>query len=208
MNDRATDGDGSVPVSENAHETIPPKRRGPEHFVRRRFARAIEWGSRHPFIGCLGCLGLGIVLLAIVAVIAIFLAVTFSEGEDFPPSLELPVSDARTSLNEADPAVEEYVAGIVAFDAQRMLQSYDTEIRDAMAAQGQTAAEFQSRLDTAKASGGRIVSARQIASYRLNNGARYVFYIMNREGFPPSGGREEIYFIFTVSPTGKILRVV
>ena len=198
-----------MPSQSPSAEMVPRvERRGAGQFIRRQFARLISWGSRHPFLGCLGCLGLltilGIVIL--VAITALF--ILFSGEEDSSASLELPVNEAGTSLNESDPAVEEYVAGIVAFDAERMLRAYDEEIRAAMTSQGQTVAEFQTRLDQAKAAGGRVVSARQIASYRLNNGARYVFYIMTREGFPPSGGREEIYFIFTVSPTGKILRVV
>ena len=185
-----------------------PRRPGPGAFIRRQFARAIEWGSRHPYVGCIGCLGLGIVLIGVIVAVGLFLGVAFTNDDESPDALELPVNEAGTSLNEPDPSVEEYVAGIIEFNAERMLQSYDVEIRNAMSAQGQNVAEFQARLDQAKAAGGKVVSARQIASYRLNNGARYVFYIMSREGFPPSGGLEEIYFIFTVAPSGKILRVV
>ena len=182
--------------------------RGIGQIVRRQFARLIEWGSRHPILGCLGCLGFLAILGVMILTAGIFLFVLFSGEEESDTILELPVNEARTSLNEIDPAVEEYVAGIVAFDAEKMLQAYDEEIRVAMTSQGQSAVEFQSRLDQAKAAGGRILSARQVASYRLNNGARYVFYVLTREGFPPGGGLEEIYFIFTVSPSGKILRVV
>ncbi len=203
--------DREKPASAHEHHvdaTDATRRRGPGAFIRRQLASAIEWGSRHPLIGCVGCLGLALGLLGVIAAIGLFLGVAFTTEDDSPDALELPVNEAGTSLNEPDPSVEEYVAGIVEFDAERMLGSYDSEIRNAMSAQGQSVADFQTRLDQAKAAGGKIVSARQIASYRLNNGARYVFYIMSREGFPPSGGLEEIYFIFTVSPSGKILRVV
>ena len=39
------------------------------------------------------------------------------------------------------------------------------------------------------------------------DGRRYVFYIVRRVGFPPGGGSEELYFVFTVDPSGKILNV-
>jgi hypothetical protein len=35
-----------------------------------------------------------------------------------------------------------------------------------------------------------------------------VFYIVRRSGYPPSGAPEELYFVFTVDPEGKILNIV
>lgn len=119
----------------------------------------------------------------------------------------LEVNQIGTVINDPDAYVEEYVAAMEAFDAERMWATYNDDVRRELSSRGRSAAELQRGIESARAAGAKIDAAIRIGNYPLRDGRRYVFYIIRRSGFPPDGGPEEVYFIFTVDPNGKLLSV-
>jgi hypothetical protein len=158
----------------------------------------------------LGCLG-ALVVLAPLCLLTLRLGgelvVGRTEREALWPLEPVEVNDIGAVVNDPSDQVEEYVAGLREFDAQRVWATYNEQVRSELTSRGRSPAELQRGLSEAQAEGARIEKAVRIGNYPLRDGRRYVFYVITRSGFPPDGGTEEIYFVFTVDPTGKILSV-
>lgn len=174
---------------------------------RRLIARYIQFAAHHRLLGCLGCLGTLLVVLVLCGLVATGTRLLPGRGE-LAEYQEIPVNDVGTLIVASEDGVEQYIDGMTDFDAQTMWDAYAEEARSRMADQGASVDQLQQGMDQARARGARIDSARSLGSYPLRDGRRYVFYIVRRSGFPPNGGAEELYFVFTVDPQGKILNVV
>lgn len=194
----------STPAIESTAGPAHSHRAGFWPRLRHLLAQAIRLGLRRRAIGCLG-----IALLAVLVIGAGLLALRALSPE--PDSLaqleQVPVNDAGTVVNEQVEGVEQYIAGMMAFDAQPMWESYAESVRTELQSRGQSMSQLQDGLDSARAQGAAIDGVRQVGTFPLRDGRRYVFYIVARHGFPPNGGDEELYFIFTVDPFGKVLNV-
>jgi hypothetical protein len=167
-------------------------------------ARYVHLLARHRFVGCL----LGLIVLLGLCGLTLALARRLTPGQaELAPLAEVETNEAGTLILVHEDSVEEYVAGMTDFDAQRMWSAYADAVTTEMAARGRTVEELQRGLDQARQSGARIEDARALGTFPLRDGRRYVFYIVRRSGFPPNGGPEELYFIFTVDPSGKILNI-
>lgn len=193
----------SPPPTEPEAPVAPP-RRGPWGIVRGIAARYIRFVVRHRFLGCLGSLLLLFFLCAAISLVAARLT---PEEEERAALVEVETNQIGSVLNEPVEPVESYIAAMMAFDAQGMWAAYNEEARTQLAARGGSAEQLQQGLDQARGAGARYTGAVRIGNYPLRDGRRYVFYILSRTGFPPSGGDEEVYFIFTVDPDGRILNV-
>lgn len=167
-------------------------------------ARYVAFVVRHRFLGCLTSLFL---LLFACGGVTILAARLVPGSSDFAPVDELDVNEIGTVVNESEEPVDAYVQAMTNFDAQGMWDAYNDQARTRLTSQGADVKQLQQGLDQAKNAGARYLGTRQIANYQLRDGRRYVFYILARTGFPPNGGDEELYFIFTVDPTGHILNV-
>jgi hypothetical protein len=158
-------------------------------------------------LGCLGALVLLAPLCLLTLRLGSGLVVGRTEREPLWPLEPVEVNDIGAVVNDPSDQVEEYVTGLREFDAQRMWATYNEQIRGELSSRGRSAAELQRGLSEAQAHGARIEQAVRIGNYPLRDGRRYVFYVITRSGFPPNGGTEELYFVFTVDPAGKILSV-
>jgi hypothetical protein len=127
--------------------------------------------------------------------------------EPLAPLERVEVNTVGTVMNDPVGPVEEYIAGMRAFDAQRMWATYNEQVRAELTSRGQGPDQLQRGLTDAQSRGARIEAAHRIGNYPLRDGRRYVFYVITRSGFPPNGGTEEVYFIFMVDPAGRILIV-
>lgn len=112
-----------------------------------------------------------------------------------------------TALDQPIPTVEQYLAGLREFDARKMWDAYGDEARQEIEQQGGTLAILQSRLDQAKAGGGRYEKFDRIGTYLLADGRAFCFYVATRRGFPNAPNPEQIFYVFTVDPQGKILEI-
>jgi hypothetical protein len=171
---------------------------------RRALALYLRLLARQRFVGCI----FGLIVLLTICGLALWAARLAVGGDDELASLqEAETNEAGTLILAQEDAVEQYLAGMAEFDAQRMWGAYADAVREEMVARGRSVEELQRGLDQARQNGARIEGGRPLGTYPLRDGRRYVFYIVRRSGFPPTGGAEELYFIFTVDPTGKILNV-
>ncbi len=125
-----------------------------------------------------------------------------------PDSAASPSPIVRTAPpTTPPPAVEEYIKGMTTFNAHLMWEALDPQAIQAMESQGGSEQFLQQRLDDAKQKGARYESVAFIGGYPLRNGDRYFFYVVSRRGFDQNGGADQIFFVFTVGPNGKILKI-
>jgi hypothetical protein len=176
--------------------------------VRYFLARYVQFWSRHRSLGCLGAL---VVVVPLALLLLRLAGAALPSGpvarEEIWPLEPVETNDVGTVINEPADQVEEYIAGMREFDAQRMWSSYNEQIRSELSSRGRSPDELQRGLSQARAGGARIDGAVRLGNYPLRDGRRYVFYVVTRTGFPPNGGTEELYFVFTIDRAGKILSV-
>jgi hypothetical protein len=105
------------------------------------------------------------------------------------------------------PSVNSYIKGLTEFDAQLMWAALDDDAINAMKSRGGSLEALQSGLDDAKRRGARYEDITMIGTYPLQGGGKYLFYVLSRRGFSGNEQLEQVYFVFTVSPGGKITRI-
>jgi len=171
---------------------------------RRLLARYLRLLARHRFVGCL--FGL-IVLLSLCGLTLAAARLISPRSEELAPLEETETNEVGSLIIANEDGVEAYLDAMEAFDAQKMWDAYADSARADLAARGRSVEELQRGLAQAQQRGARIDGWRSLGTYPLRDGRRFVFYIVRRSGFPPDGSPEELYFIFTVDPSGKILNV-
>src|SRR3989442_469766 len=65
----------------------------------------------------------------------------------------------------------------------------------------------QKGLDDARQRGARYEDITMIGNYPLQDGRKYLFYVLSRRGFTGPEQLEQVYFVFTVARDGKITRI-
>jgi hypothetical protein len=76
-----------------------------------------------------------------------------------------------------------------------------------MRSRGGSLDALQAGLDDAKKRGARYEDITMIGNYPLQDGRKYLFYVLSRRGFGQQDQLEQVYFIFTVNKDGKIARI-
>ena len=107
----------------------------------------------------------------------------------------------------AVPSVDSYIKGLTQFDAKLMWGSLSDEAIQAARARGGSLEALQQGLDEARQRGGRYEGVEMIGSYPLQDGRKYLFYVLSRRGFTGPEQLEQVYFVFTVAKDGKITRI-
>jgi hypothetical protein len=108
---------------------------------------------------------------------------------------------------EQVPSVNSYIKGLTEFDAKLMWAALDDDAINAMKSRGGSLEALQSGLDDAKRRGARYEDITMIGTYPLQGGGKYLFYVLSRRGFSGNEQLEQVYFVFTVNPGGKITRI-
>lgn len=144
-----------------------------------------------------------------------FAATTIS-GRSTPSSLPvasvgsqaaaLPVTQASSQTTSV-PAVNEYIKGMTTFNAKLMWDALDQQAIQAMTSQGGSEQALQQRLNDAKQNGAIYERVVYVGGYPLRNGDRYLFYVVSRRGFAGQGVFDQVFFVFTVGPNGKIIKI-
>ncbi len=104
-------------------------------------------------------------------------------------------------------SVDEYIKGMTTFNAQLMWDALDPRAVQAMVSQGGSQQALQQRLDDAKQNGAQYEDVTFIGGYPLRNGERYLFYVVTRRGFAGPNVSDQVFFVFTVGPNGKIVKI-
>lgn len=130
-------------------------------------------------------------------------------GGGATPAREVRATRSGTSNLTADavPAVESYIKGLTQFDARLMWGALADEAITGMKARGGSVEALQAGLDDAKRRGARYEDITMIGTYPLQNGGRYLFYVLSRRGFVSGDQLEQVYFVFTVNREGKITHI-
>lgn len=128
------------------------------------------------------------------------------------PTATSPIATPITAVQAAPattpPAsVDEYINGMTSFDAQKMWDALDPQAVQAMQSQGGSEQQLQQRLTDAKQKGASYEGVVFVGGYPLQNGDRFLFYVVSRRGFAGAGVADQVFFVFTVGPNGKILRI-
>jgi hypothetical protein len=108
---------------------------------------------------------------------------------------------------EAVPSVDSYIKGLTQFDARLMWGSLSDEAIQAMRSRGGSLEALQKGLDDARQRGARYEDITMIGNYPLQDGRKYLFYVLSRRGFTGPEQLEQVYFVFTVAKDGKITRI-
>jgi hypothetical protein len=122
-----------------------------------------------------------------------------------PPASAVPVQAA--ALASPSPSVNDYIKGMTTFDSTLMWSALDTPAIQAMTTQGGSQQALQKRLDDAKQNGARYDEVDFIGGYTLKNGDHYFFYVVTRRGFAGPGVADQVFFVFTVGQSGKIVKI-
>jgi hypothetical protein len=119
-----------------------------------------------------------------------------------PPATKLGAINA-----DAVPSVDSYIKGLTQFDAKLMWGALSEEAIQSMRSRGGSLDALQAGLDDAKKRGARYEDITMIGNYPLQDGRKYLFYVLSRRGFGQQDQLEQVYFIFTVNKDGKIARI-
>ena len=124
-----------------------------------------------------------------------------------PSTAAAPVSVRAASQVRPTAAVQQYIQGMVGFNAHLMWQSLSSSAIQSMVSQGGSEAALQQRLDQARQQGAKYDDVTYIGGYSLNDGSKYFFYVVSRHGFSTTNTADQVFFVFTVGPDGKILQI-
>src|SRR5262249_41857731 len=118
-------------------------------------------------------------------------------------------SAAKVGTINADavPSVDNYIKGLTQFDARLMWGALSDDAISQMKQRGGSLEVLQAGLDDAKRRGARYEDITMIGNYPLQDGRKYLFYVLSRRGFSGQDQLEQVYFVFTVSKDGKITRI-
>lgn len=180
--------------------------------VRRLLAIFIQLFVWHPVAG---------LVVAVVAVGAIGIGLGGShslqllQGQVTPSgvvSSRVPAPATNVSVQSAPsvappPSVTQYIRGMTSFNAQLMWDALDQQAIQAMQSQGGSQQQLQQRLDDAKNNGASYEDVTYVGGYPLQNGQKYFFYVVSRRGFASPGQFDQVFFVFTVGPNGKIVKI-
>jgi len=121
-----------------------------------------------------------------------------------PPSV---VNSTNATVEAPPQAVQDYIRGMTTFDAKLMWNALSPEAISQMQSRGGSLDQLQQGLNEMKRAGARYEEVSYIGGYPLRDGSRYFFYVMSRRGFAGPGAVDQVYFVFTIGPDGKILKI-
>jgi hypothetical protein len=119
----------------------------------------------------------------------------------------VPAVRAASASADAPQAVQDYIRGMTNFDAKLMWNALSADAVSQMQSKGGSLDKLQQGLDEMKRSGARYEEVSYIGNYPLRDGTHYFFYVMSRRGFSGPNAVDQVYFVFTIGPDGKILRI-
>ena len=128
-------------------------------------------------------------------------------GATGSPRSAAPVVQSAGGLPPPAPAVEAYVQGMLDFDASLMWSAMDAESIAIMEGGGGSIAMLQKDLDEMRRAGARYDDVAYVGAYPLADGGAYFFYVVSRRGFVAANALDQVYFVFTVGPDGRIASI-
>ena len=123
------------------------------------------------------------------------------------PSAATPVAVRPAPQVRPSPAVQQYIQGMVGFNAHLMWQSLSQTAIQSMTSQGGSEEALQQKLDQARQLGAAYDDVTYVGGYPMKDGTEYFFYVVSRRGFSAPNAADQEFFVFTVGTDGKILAI-
>jgi hypothetical protein len=163
--------------------------------IKRIMHRLIRGTVEHP-------IRLVIVLLALFGAAAL---VIFQAG--LPSmSLALPISPSFRG-GSAPKSTENYMKGTETFNADLVWNSLSDDAQNRYRSRGGSMQQLQQQMDQAKQAGAQLDQVTYIGGQSFPDGTSMHFYTVLTKGPQAQSTAEPIPYVFTLDPSGKIVRV-
>jgi len=122
-------------------------------------------------------------------------------------SLALPTAPAFHVGSSEPVATENYMKGTETFNAQLVWDSLSDEAQNRYRSRGGSMQALQSQMDQAKQAGAQLDQVTYIGGQSFPDGTSMHFYTVLTKGPSAQSTAEPIPYVFTLDPSGKIVRV-
>lgn len=152
-------------------------------------------------------------LSSIAVVVLLGVALLFVSGRVPPPLLAQARGGSTPSAvmpqgNIPAPAsTESFMKGQASFNADLVWDALSNDLHDNLTAQGSDKQAIQDQLDQYKKEGRQIDSFTYVGGYAPGGSKAFYFYVASIRRPELNGQADQVFFAFTVDPSGKIIRV-
>ena len=122
-------------------------------------------------------------------------------------SLALPTTQAFHVGNAAPSSTENYMKGTETFNAQLVWDSLSDDAQNRYRSRGGSMQALQSQMDNARQAGAQLDQVTYIGGQAFPDGTSMHFYTVLTKGPQSQSTAEPIPYVFTLDPSGKIVRV-
>ncbi|MBI2955307.1 MAG: hypothetical protein HYY30_13415 [Chloroflexi bacterium] len=138
-----------------------------------------------------------VILVLVIALIVVSTA-RFSEPSG---------ASASQKTGAAPSATEQYFKGQTDFDASLIWESLSDELIQRAELTGATQDDLQQQLDEARDLGREVENIVYIGGYNLDDGGSMQFYVVTVRGSESAMSSDQMFYVFTLDDTGKILSI-
>jgi hypothetical protein len=146
-----------------------------------------------------------IVLLALLGAAA--LAIVQAGMPSMSLSLPLPTASAFHVGSSAPSATENYMKGTETFNAELVWDSLSDDAQSRYKSRGGSMQTLQTQMDNARQAGAELDQVTYIGGQSFPDGSSMHFYTVLTKGPQAQSTAEPIPYVFTLDPSGKIVRV-
>jgi hypothetical protein len=122
-------------------------------------------------------------------------------------SLALPTAQAFRVGNSAPTATENYMKGTETFNADLVWNSLSDDAQNRYRSRGGSMQQLQQQMDQARQAGAQLEQVTYIGGQSFPDGTSMHFYTVLTKGPQAQSTAEPIPYVFTLDPSGKIVRV-
>lgn len=152
-------------------------------------------------------------LSSLAIVVAVAVGFFFVSGRVPQPFLAQAGSPAATTQvmakgnMPASAATEDFMHGQASFNAELVWNSLSDNLHSSLASQGGTIEALQEQLDQYRQEGRFMDNFTYVGGFSPASGTTFYFYVATIRRPELGGQPDNVFFAFTVDPTGKILSV-
>ena len=162
--------------------------------IKRVFHRLIRGLVVHPIRGV-------IMLVVLLAAAAVLLS------QSSLPALSLGMPSVPRVGRSEPSATESYMRGTTSFDAQLVWEALSSDAQSRYSSRGGDLQTLQAQMDQAKQAGAQLDQVTYIGGQALPDGTSLHFYTVLTRGPQSRAEPEYVPYVFTLDPSGKIIRV-
>lgn len=116
-------------------------------------------------------------------------------------------AQASQKASVAPQSTEQYFKGQANFDSRLIWESLSDDLISRAEASGATRNDLQQQLDQAKELGREVARVAYIGGYNTDDGNSMQFYVVSMRSSTSDEALDQIFYVFTLDPNGKILLI-